>query len=537
MTAVSSRYPPRKKAPVSPAVPTTPARAAASAAPAGGKGLATGTLGLAGSIVIGLASTAPVYSLAATLGFVVLAVGAQAPIALILAFVPMLLIAFAYRELNTAVPDCGTTFTWSTKAFGPWVGWMGGWGVVIAGVIVLANLAQIAGTYFWLLIAPPVAESVPAVTATGVVFIIAMVYVSYRGMEIGERIQNVLLGVQYLALVLFVVLALASVFTGQAPEGAVMPSLDWFNPFAFTDFGAFTEAVILAIFIYWGWDTCLALNEETKDPQKTPGRAAVISTLVLVVTYVSVSVAAMAYAGLGQTGLGLGSESNADDVFFALKDSIFGPWAWLLVVAVMISAISSTQTTILPTARGTLAMAAYKALPERFGKVHPRFQTPGFATFVMGTVSIVFYVGMTLISENILADTILSLGLAIAFYYGITGYACVWFFRRDLLRSAREFFFKGLFPLLGALMLSAVFVQSLFDMIQPDYGYTVLFGVGGVFVVGVGALLMGVVIMFIWSLFAGSRPFFRGESLNRETKVLVPEDTQESYRSVDGGLI
>src|SRR3954463_11258387 len=99
----------------------------------GGKGLATGTLGLFGSTVIGLASTAPVYSLAATLGFVVMAVGAQAPIAMLLAFIPMFFIAFAYRELNRAVPDCGTTFTWATKAFGPRTGWMGGWGVAIAG--------------------------------------------------------------------------------------------------------------------------------------------------------------------------------------------------------------------------------------------------------------------------------------------------------------------------------------------------------------------------------------------------------------------
>ena len=84
-----------------------------------GKGLAPARLGIWGSTVIGLASTAPVYSLVATLGFVVLAVGAQAPIAFIVAFIPMLFIAFAYRELNRDVPDCGTTFTWATKAFGP----------------------------------------------------------------------------------------------------------------------------------------------------------------------------------------------------------------------------------------------------------------------------------------------------------------------------------------------------------------------------------------------------------------------------------
>src|SRR6187401_1325807 len=161
----------------------------ASAAPAptagDGKGLAAGTLGLWGSTVIGLASTAPVYSLAATLGFVVLTVGEQAPIAFIIAFVPMLLIAFAYRELNNDVPDCGTTFTWSTKAFGPWVGWMGGWGVAVAGMVVLANLAQISGIYFWSLFGDgSLSENVPLVTATGVVFIALMTYISWRGVEI-----------------------------------------------------------------------------------------------------------------------------------------------------------------------------------------------------------------------------------------------------------------------------------------------------------------------------------------------------------------
>jgi len=500
-----------------------------------GKGLATGTLGLFGSTVIGLASTAPVYSLAATLGFVVLAVGAQAPIAFIIAFIPMFFIAFAYRELNRAVPDCGTTFTWATKAFGPWVGWLGGWGVAVAGIIVLANLAQIGGKYLWLLVYPPAAENPLIVTATGVVFIAVMTFISVRGTEIGEKLQNVLLGIQYVALVAFVIAVIVSIANGTAPEGATAPTLDWFNPFAFESPSAFTEAVLLALFIYWGWDTCLALNEETKDPQRTPGRAAILSTLILLVTYVGVTIAAMAYAGLGEAGIGLGNEGNAEDVFFAVKDVLFGPWAWLLVIAVLVSAVSSTQTTILPTARGTLAMAAYKALPSRFAEVHPRWKTPAFSTIVMGVVAIVFYVGLTIISEDFLSDSILSLGLAIAFYYAITGYACIWYFRRELFANRFNFVFKFLFPLLGALMLTAAFIFSAIDMFDPDYGYTILFGVGGVFVVGIGSLLFGAVLMVAWFFFAGSKPFFRGESLNRDTAVLVPEEEHVVIRSVDGG--
>ena len=499
-----------------------------------GKGLAKGQLGLFGSTIMGLASTAPVYSLVATLGFVIAEVGAQAPIAFILAFIPMFFIAFAYRELNRAVPDCGTTFTWATKAFGPWVGWLGGWGVAVAGIIVLGNLSQIAGQYFWLLVGPLLgvedfAESTLIVTITGSVFLVAMIYISYRGVQIGERLQNVLLGIQYLALVLFVVFVVVAIADGTAP-GATPVSASWFDPFAFESFDGFTAAILLALFIYWGWDTCLALNEETKDPARIPGRAALISTVVLVVTYVAVAVASLAFAG--EAAL-----ADQEDVFLVVKDALFGQWAWLLVLAVMISAISSTQTTILPTARGTLSMAVYHALPARFARVHPRYKTPGFSTLVMGIVALVFYVSMSLLSENFLYDSIYSLGLAIAFYYGLTGYACVWYFRRELFATVHSFFFKFLFPLLGALLLTAAFVKSAIDMLSPDYSEdgSTLLGVGRVFVIGVGSLLVGVVLMIVWAPFRESRPFFRGESLNRDTEVLVPEEDQLIIRSVDGG--
>jgi len=468
---------------------------------------------------------------------VVIAVGAQAPIAFVIAFIPMLLIAFAYRELNNAVPDCGTAFTWATKAFGPWVGWMGGWGVAIAGMIVLANLAQVGSVYFWALLGQEFKEQNDwRIIVVAVLFIAAMTWISWRGVEIGERIQNVLLGIQYLALIIFVIAALTQFFSGTAP-GATSFSWEWLNPFAFGDWDGFVQAILLAIFIYWGWDTCLALNEETKDPKRIPGLAALLTCVLLLVTYVSVTIAAMMYAGLGDEGGGLGNPDNADDFFLGIRDGLLGPWGWLLVVAVLISAVSSTQTTILPTARGTLAMGVYRALPAKFKDVHPDYRTPSFSTLVMGVVAIVYYVVMTTISDAILQDTILSLGLAIAFYYAITGYACVWYFRADLFRSARDFFFKGLFPLIGALMLTYAFIQSAIDMLAPDYSYYgTLLGVGSTFVVGIGALALGAVLMVVWFFFPRAKRFFRGESLNRDTPVLVPDDTSSLPRSIDGGI-
>ncbi len=432
----------------------------------GDKGLQAGALGLVGNVVIGLAAVAPAYSLAATLGYVVLEVEDKAPAMFLLAFIPMLLVAFAYKELSQDTPDCGTTFTWGTKAFGPWIGWIGGWGLAVSAIIVLANVAEIAAIYLYNFLGlDDLAENLFAKVALGSFFIISMTLLSARGIVVSERVQNVLIVIQFGVLIVASVIALVRVFTGTAGAQAVMPQLSWLWPGGL-DSSAIAAAVILCIFIYWGWDACLAVGEETKDPGRTPGIAAVITTLILVCTYVLVAFAIQSFAGFGEVGIGLNNAMNTDDVLTVLGEPVAGPiLASLLLLTVSVSGLSSTQTTILPTARGTLSMAVYEAIPKRFASVHPRYMTPAFGTIVMGLSALFFYLVLTFLSENALADSVASLGLAVAFYYGITAWACVWYFRRTLFTSARNFFFRGLFPLLGALAMTWAFVISAKDMI------------------------------------------------------------------------
>lgn len=488
-----------------------------------GKGLQAGALGLVGNIVIGLAAVAPAYSLAATLGYVVLAVGDKAPSMFVLAFIPMLLVAFAYKELSQDTPDCGTTFSWGVKAFGPWIGWIGGWGLAVSAIIVLANVSEVAAIYlFKFLGLDSLADNLTAKVLLGSFFIFAMTLLSARGIVVSERVQNVLIAIQFGVLIVVSVWALVRVFSGTAGEQAISPSLSWLLPTGL-DSSSIAAAIILCIFIYWGWDACLAVGEETKNPGKTPGIAAVITTLILVCTYVLVAYAVQSFAGFGDTGIGLNNEENADDVLTILGEPVAGSIAAsLLLLTVSISGLSSTQTTILPTARGTLSMAVYEAIPKRFASVHPRYMTPAFGTIVMGIAALFFYLVLSFLSENALADSVASLGLAVAFYYGITAYACVWYFRRTLFQSARNLFFRGIFPLLGALAMTWAFVQSAKDMIQPDYGYTAFGSIGGVFVLGVGMLVLGIPLMLACFAF-GTKRFFRGETLNATTEVKVPD--------------
>jgi amino acid transporter len=479
------------------------------------KGLRAGILDLGDSVMLGLASTAPVYSLAATLGLIVAVNGDYTPLILLLGFIPVLFIAYAFRELNSAIPDCGTTFTWSRRAFGPWAGWLGGWGVALAGIIVLANLAQVAGQYLWLLVGDgSLAQNKVLVTATGVLFIAVMTLVNYRGIRLGEHVQRVLTYVQYVSLGIFALAIVVGIIQGSAGGNTTIQpfNFEWFNPAgAFADPGAVVHGALLALFIYWGWDTCLAVNEETENPSTTPGRGAVISAFVLVAIYVSVALLVMMYATVGTEGIGLGNEANQDDVFLAMKDVVLGPWGWLIVVAVLASVLSSTQTTILPTARGTLSMGVHGALPAKFGEVHQKNQTPGFSTQVMGGAAIAYYVAMSFLSENLLSDSISAISLFIAFYYALTGFACFWFFRTTLRQSARNLWFRGILPLVGSLLLTAAFFVSAVQMWDPAYGDSQIFGVGGAFISGVLLLALGVVLAVVCRFLPATRGYFLGK--------------------------
>ena len=410
----------------------------------GDKGLKKDALGFVSSVVIGVASTAPGYSLAASLGFVVAitGVGLQAPAVLLVAFVPMLLIASAYYYMNRADPDCGTTFAWVTKAMGPWAGWMGGWAIIVADVIVMANLAQIAGLYSFLLVGwEGAAESTLAVTAVGVVWIAIMTTICVIGIELSARTQVGLLGAEIITLFLFAVFALVKVATGDAGPEAVDFSFSWLNPLAIDSFDALIAGVLVAVFIYWGWDSTVTVNEESRDSNEGPGKAALAATVILLFIYVIVAIAAQSFGGPQQL------IDNADDVLSVLGEQVFGsPWDKILIIAVLTSAAASTQTTILPTARTSLSMARSRAMPDALGDIHPRYLTPHVATILMGVLSIVWYVGLTIISENILFDSIAALGLMIAFYYGITGFACTIYYRRELTRSVKTFLLIGVGP-------------------------------------------------------------------------------------------
>jgi amino acid transporter len=503
------------------------------------KGLKSGAIGLISSTVIATASVAPAYSLAATLGLIVVAVALKSPAIAVVAFVPMLFCSIGYNEMNKADPDCGTTFTWATRAFNPGWGWAGGWAIVAADILVMASLAQVAGQYVFELFNAKGIGGNPAsgwVLLVGVLWIVAMTYICYRGIEVSANFQKALLSVEVVMLLVFSVVALVRVGTGHGVASSLHPSLSWLNPFDMP-FSAFAAGLILMVFIYWGWDTALSVNEETKDPSKIPGRAAILSTLILLVTYAVVIFAAQSWAGIGTKGIGLANPAHVGDVISILGASVFGT-SWygnvlshLLILMVLSSAAASTQTTILPTARTTLSMAAYQALPKSFARMHPRYLTPTVSTLVMGGISIVLYAAMNYMSGgDVIYDAVTACGIWIAFYYGLTALACVWYYRDTLTSSARNLWMRGIIPTVGWLILWVLGGFSLWQDYDFKTGtsYTqfklpgVDWQIGGVFVIAFLSALLGVVFFIYLRIVQPA--YFKRQTLTRSTPTLVPDE-------------
>ena len=487
----------------------------------GHKGLKRNALGYISNLVIAVASTAPAYSLAATLGFIVAVtgVGTHAPAVLIVAFIPILFVSVGYRFFNLADPDAGTSFAWVTRAWGPQIGWINGWAIFLADIIVMASLAAIASNYTYLLFGWHWAAHSNLMLIVGaVIWIALMTWICYRGIELSARVQTFLLTFELATLTLFVIVALVKVYANH-PVHSMHISASWFNPFDMS-WGALIPALLLGIFIYWGWDSGVAVNEESRDSRRGPGKAAVVSTVILLLIYVLTTVAAQAYHGTAFLA------ANSTDVLNSLATNVFGsPLNKLVIIAVLTSASASTQTTILPTARTTLSMAKWKAIPSAFGRIHPRFLTPTFSTLLMGGLSIAWTIALLALnpSQNVLGDTISALGFAVCFYYGCTGLACAFYFRKHVFKSVRNFLFAGLIPLVGGLMLAYIGYRSFkyYNVHANNYSKA-LFGIETPILVGIGGLILGVVLMFAsWPFYADF--FHRRWGETADPNMLAPD--------------
>jgi amino acid transporter len=419
--------------------------------------LKRGAIGYVSNLCISMASTAPAYTLAASVGFLVLThgVGTHGPAVIIVSFIPIFCVASAFKYMNNADPDCGTVFSWAGRAISPSVGFMFGWLIVFSDIVANAQQSNLVGVYtFSLFGLHGAASSTIAVVLVGLAFLLLLTWICWRGIELSARTQQILLAVELGILLLFAIVALIKAYTGSNPD-SVHVSLSWFSPFHMS-IGSLVEGMLLGVFFFWGWDTGVMTNEESEDSATAPGNAAVLSTLLLIVVFLLVTVAAQSYAGPKYLA------DHPNDIFAGgLSTAVLGPLHFLLTVAVLLSTAAATQTTILPAARAALSMSRRGAFPQELSQIHPKNLVPGKATIWAGVISAVWFITISFISTNVLGDCVSGLGLLVCLYYGGAGFTCAVFHRREALTSAKKLLTLMLMPVFGGVVLMIVMIRGL----------------------------------------------------------------------------
>lgn len=463
-------------------------------------------ISLAASTTIAIASTAPAYSLAVTIGILAASTGIHSAAVMIIALIPMMGIAWAFRMLSSKNPDSGTVFAWTTQAMGPKMGFIGGWFVCIASLVVMGSLAQVATLYLMKILG---VEEVTTFwqAVIGIAWIALLTFICYKGIDITAKMQTFLVGAEVLILLVFAGVALFRVFTHSASPEAIIPDVQWLNPF-----GAGTDTFVgiaAALFIYWGWDTSLSIAEETKDSRNNPSKAAMLSIGITAGIYAIVVASIIAFSGIAAIS------GNEDDVFAVMAQDVLGSFgAFALMVAVLFSAISSTQTTILPTARTMFSMGRAGALPGRFGKQNSDTLTPEYSTLVTGAVSAFLYLILLVGGDNTIIDSVEATAVFICIYYILAAISAVIIFSKD---SDRKFFKHIVIPGLAALVMVAVLIYTIVGLL-PEKGTNAFF-LGNALNIVVLCSIFGIIALGILS----KRDFFKENT----TISFTPEEEKE----------
>ena len=416
--------------------------------------LKANTLSLSDAIVLGLASSAPAQTMAVALPALVAAIGYAALLPIACAFVPMLGIALAYRHLNRWDQSAGATYTWVSKALHPYLGFVAGWVILIYYTLGTTGMTLPAGTYTLQLIAPGVANNKVAAVAVGSLWNLTVTFLLLAGIEVAARFQRALAIFEYSVLFFFAVLGIRALISGHA-AASVTPA--WFGIYAIKT-KEFAAGILIAVFMYSGWDAAIYVNEETKNKEANPGRAAVSSVVILLFVY---SLITFAYQGILDPAALQSSAGNALAVI--AQRLLPGPGSLLLSVVVLLGTVACLQVAIVSASRLGFAMAEDRVMPSFFKIIHPRTGSPWAVTLFMGGINLVFLM-LTAFeaggTREMLSNIAGSLGIIASLFYALTAIAAVWQYRGVLFENVGNFVLGGLWPALGAIFLLLVVIEA-----------------------------------------------------------------------------
>lgn len=403
--------------------------------------LKAGSLSLIESLVMGVAGSAPAFTIAVTTAALLGTVGTLSPGALIIFAVPMLGIAIAYKALNKRSVNAGAAYQWTSEAFGRLFGYFSGWALLVASLVFMVTGSLPIATSTLDFIDPNLAGNVALTAGVATVWFLIIATVLIKGIEITSKVQLILSSIELAILVLVLIAALVH---GDTAGLANPFSWSWFG-FGYTP-ASFAAAALVAIFFYWGWDVTANLSEETRNPEETAGNGGFSSVLITIVFYVGFTLAALFLFSMKE------AQGFSDNIVYqiAIRSGLGRGGALLASFAVILSSIATLETTMLQFSRTLFAMGRDGAMPLAFGVCDERTRTPVRAMYLLIAIGLVVLWASSLMrSVNvIIQDSVSAIGVQVAYYYGLAGLAAAWTFRAAYRESVARWIGIAVFPLL-----------------------------------------------------------------------------------------
>jgi amino acid transporter len=437
-------------------------------------------VGLGDAIVLGLSSSGPAQTLAVSLAGLVAVSGYGGVLPILICFVPMLGIAIAYQRLNRWDQSAGATYTWVAKVFHPYLGFLAGWMILLYYTLGTTTLTIPAGIYTVDLLDPALIDNHWAIFTAGAFWNTLITVLAILGLRLVARFEWLTVVFQYTVLLIVAVVALRALAQGRA---AVEFSWAWFSWTTLGGMKGLIGGILIACFMYSGWDAAIYVNEETTDRANNPGKAALASVVMLALVYSAVTFAFQAVLSAPDM------QTHAANVLSAVSSRLLGkPWGSIMSLVVLTGTLATLQAAIISAARVGLAMSRDRVMPAFFQRLARG--GPWAATLTMSAINLCL-LALALGTSGVaaaLSNAASSLGLISLVFYGLTAAAALWQQRSTLLDTRANLIMGGLFPLLGVSFSAWVTVESL---LTGAVSLTVvLYGFGSILVGAAVALIL-----------------------------------------------
>ena len=406
-------------------------------------------------IIMSMASSGPTQSIAVTLAALLATVGYASFLPIAICFIPMLGIAIGYQRLNAWQRSAGATYSWVGRALNPHAGFFAGWIMLMYYCVGTTSLTVPLGTYMLSFFSNSAANNANYVAAVGTGFDLLVLVIAALGIQLSARFNWGWAIFEYGLLVGFSIAALVGIY-GHSLHHTVHISGSWFTVSGAGGFSALVSGLLLAIFLYSGWDTAAYVSEEAKGKQA--GKAGVTSVVLLFFIFAGVILCLQGVAPNNAM------QNNAGNILAYVGNLLGGTgWENVMIVAVLGGTLASLLAAIISAGRISFAMGRDRTFPRWFAKVNPRFGTPWNATILFGLLNVVFLWAATLIGSigTALNDIVSSLGLMAAMFYLLTAGTAVWYYRRVIMSGTSNFILGGLLPGLGAAFMAFVIIYTL----------------------------------------------------------------------------